>query len=69
MAKKTYKVKTRFIFEGEFEVKANNKEQAKEYILKHCGLVIGGDIHTTLPDATWDFNVHPTKQIVSIIKA
>ena len=72
MAKKTYKVKTRFIFEGDFEVNADNKQQAKEYVEKHCGLVLGRSTHTTLPDETmitWDFNVHSTKQIVSVTKA
>lgn len=69
MQNQTYKVKTRFVFEGEFEVNAKNKEQASEYVGKHCGLVIGGDIHTSLPDEiipTWDFEIHPTKQIISI---
>jgi hypothetical protein len=58
---KQYAVKTRFIFSGTFFVKANSKEQAKEYVEKHCGLVIGGNIHSTLPydEIDWDFPVHP----------
>ena len=66
---KTFKVRTRFVFEGEFEVNADNKEQAKEYVEKHCGLVIGGDIHTSLSDEiipTWNFSVHPDKKIISV---
>lgn len=65
---KNYEVKTRFVFEGIFNVKAENRQQAEEYILKHCGLVIGGDIHSTLPDDAidWDFRVHPDKQIKSV---
>ena len=37
-------------------------------VQKHCGLVIGGDIHSSLPDEDidWDFSVHPEKQIRSI---
>ena len=68
MAKKPYKVRTRFIFEGDFEVKADEKEQAKEYVERHCGLVIGGNIHSTIPSDTidWNFNVHPSKIIVSV---
>jgi hypothetical protein len=69
MAKKTYKVKTRFIFEGDFEVNADNKEQAKEYVGKHCGFVLGGNIHTSLPDeiiSDWDFSVHGDKEIISV---
>lgn len=61
--KKEYKVKTKFVFEGEFYIIAENKEQAKEYVQKHCGVVLGGDIHTSLPDdiCSWRFDVHPTK--------
>ncbi|MHB8261078.1 MAG: hypothetical protein ACYDCN_13400 [Bacteroidia bacterium] len=71
MAKKTYKVRTRFTFEGEFEVNAAHKEQAKEFVEKHCGFVIGGDIHTSLPIETipdWEFSVHGDKKIISVKK-
>ncbi len=58
-----YSVKTKFVFEGVFEVSAENKEDAREKIMKHCGLVIGSDIHSSLCDdeIDWDFSVHPTK--------
>lgn len=61
--KKEYTVKTKFVFEGEFYIKADSKEQAREFVEKHCGLVIGGDIHSTLPDddVNWNFDVHPKK--------
>jgi hypothetical protein len=60
---KTYTVKTKFIFEGEFYIKAKSKAEAREFVEKHCGLVIGGDIHTSLPNdiANWEFPVHPQK--------
>lgn len=59
--KKEYVIKTKFVFEGEFYIKAESKEQAKEMVKKHCGLVLGGNIHTTLPNelCDWDFNTHP----------
>lgn len=65
---KEFEVKTCFVFEGVFNVKADNRAQAAEYVQKHCGLVIGGDIHTTLPDEIidWDFLVHPEKQIKAV---
>lgn len=46
-------------------MEAFNREEAKELILKECGLVMGGDIHTTLPDGEvrWNFDTHPEKQI------
>jgi hypothetical protein len=63
MEKKEYTVKTKFVFEGEFYVKAESPAQAREFVGKHCGLVIGGDIHSTLPDedVNWSFNVRPKK--------
>jgi len=62
---KTYKIKTSFVFDGYFEVVAENKSQAREFVGKHCGLVIGGDIRSTLPDdmVNWEFDVHPKKVI------
>jgi hypothetical protein len=67
--KKTYTVETRFEFTGTFEVKAKSKQGAIEFVEKHCGLVIGGDIYSTLPDEdiNWQFPVHPEKKIVSIM--
>lgn len=64
-SKKDYQVKTKFVFEGTFTVKAESKQQARELVEKHCGLVIGGDIHSTLPgdEIYWAFNVHPQKVV------
>jgi len=63
--KRNFRIKTQFIFTGYFDIKAESKAQAIEYIGKHCGLVIGGDIHSTLPseDIDWEFDVHPIKKI------
>jgi hypothetical protein len=60
-----YEVKTRFIFEGTFSVEAENRAQAWEYVEENCGLVLGGNIHSTLPDeeVDWEFPVHPDKAI------
>jgi hypothetical protein len=64
---KKFEVKTRFVFDGVFNVKALNRQQAEEFVQRHCGLVIGGDIHSSLPgeDIDWDFPVHSEKQIRS----
>jgi hypothetical protein len=53
------------VFSGEFFVKAESKAEAKEYVEKHCGLVIGGDIHSSLSDedVDWDFPVYPDKAV------
>lgn len=65
---KQYEVKTRFVFEGTFRVNAENRKEARENIEKHCGLVMGGSIHTTLndEDVDWDFNTHPDTKIVAV---
>ncbi len=59
--RKEFCIETQFVFSGKFYVKADNPEQAREYVMKHCGLVLGREIHTTLPDdmVNWDFEVHP----------
>jgi len=61
---KEFVIKTQFIFEGKFYIKADDKAQAREYVEKHCGLVLNRGIHSTLPDdiVDWDFPYHPEKQ-------
>ena len=63
MKEKEYTVPMTFVFKGEFYIKAKSQEQANEYAEKHCGLVLGGDIHSSLPDedVNWNFSCHPDK--------
>ncbi len=64
MSKKKYTIKVKYIFSGEFYITANSRAEAEEIADKDCGLVIGGDIHTTSAAVEdWDFNVHPEKRI------
>lgn len=65
---KQYEVKTRFVFEGMFRVNAETPEEARRNVEQNCGLVMGGNIHTTLDekDADWDFGIHPETEIVDI---
>lgn len=62
---KQYRIKTKFIFEGEFIVTAENKSQAKEFVEKHCGMTEVRGVHSSLPDDTidWVFPIHPIKII------
>ena len=71
MAREKYKVYVKFIFSGYFEVSAESTIEAVEFIDKHCGLVLGGGVESTLPDddIDWDFNVHPEKKITRVRKA
>ena len=77
--KRIYRVRTQYIFEGMFEVLADNKEDARQKVLQNCGLVMGGSIHSTLPDDeinfssnalnnSWAFDRHPNRRIDRIMK-
>ena len=70
MKKKVYRVRTQYIFDGVFEVVAESMEDARQKVLQSCGLVMGGSIHSTLPDdeINWAFDRHPYKRIDSITK-
>ena len=60
MKKKVYRVRMQYIFEGVFDVVAESKEDARQKVLQDCGLVMGGSIHSTLPDEkiNWAFSTH-----------
>ncbi len=68
---KVYKIKTSFTFTGTFSVRAESEGQAREDIEEHCGLCMGGDIHTTLleEDIDWNFNVHPHKETLGLVES
>ena len=70
MKKKVYRVRTQYIFEGVFDVVAESKEEAQQKVLQNCGLVMGGSIHSTLPDdeINWAFDKRPNKRIDRITK-
>ena len=70
MKKKIYRVRTQYVFEGVFDVVAESKEDAQKKVLQDCGLVMGGSIHSTLPDdeINWAFDRHPNKRIDRITK-
>ena len=61
MKRKVYRVRTQYIFEGVFEVVAESKEDARQKVLQNCGFVMGGSIHSSLPDeeVNWAFSTHP----------
>lgn len=64
---KTFTVKVKFTFEGEFKVQAEDSQQARLFVEEHCGLVEGAPV-STLPydEVNWEFPVHPDKQIISV---
>ena len=60
-------VKVRYLFEGTYTVAADDRNEARTMVTRDCGLVLGGNIHTTLNDdeVDWKFDVHPDMQILS----
>lgn len=79
MKKKVYRVRTQYFFERVFDVVAESKEDARQKVLQNCGLVMGGGIHSTLPDDevnsssnalnnSWPFDRHPNKRTDRITK-
>ena len=79
MEKKVYRVRTQYIFEGVFEVVAESKEDVRQKVIQDCGMVMGGNVHNTLPDDeinfssnalnnSWAFDKHPNKRISKITK-
>ena len=70
MKKKVYRVRTQYVFEGVLDVVAESKEYVRQKVLQHCGLVMSGSIHSTLPDdeINWAFDRHPNKRIDRITK-
>ena len=70
MKKKVFRVRTQYVFEGVFDVVTESKEDARQKVLQDCGLVMGGSIHSTLPDdeINWAFDRHPNKRIDRITK-
>ena len=59
--KQRFLVYMQYVFDGVFDVVAESKEEARQKVLQDCGLVMGGNIHSTLPDEeiNWSFSTHP----------
>ena len=70
MKKQRFLVYTEYVFDGIFDVVAENMEEARQKVLQHCGLAMGGSIHSTLPDKeiNWAFDIHPNRRIDRIKK-
>lgn len=63
-----YDVKVRYAFEGTYTVVAEDRYQAERMVTEDCGLVLGGNIHTTCGDdevTDWNFDCHPDVQVLS----
>lgn len=65
MSKQSFQVPVTFKFAGIFNIVANSQAEADQFAQEHCGLVLGGSIHSSLPEdaVDWDFPIHPDKVI------
>ena len=61
MKKRIYRLRTQYVFEGVFEVVAESREDARQKVIQDCGMVMDGNVHSTLPDEeiNWAFSTHP----------
>ena len=61
MKKRIYRVRKQYVFEGVFEVVAESREDARQKVILDCEMVMGGNVHSTLPDEEiiWAFSTHP----------
>lgn len=63
---KKYRVYTEYTFSGYYDVVAETEDEARRMVTEDCGLVMGGNIHTSLYDEEvpyWDFDTHPEERI------
>lgn len=63
-----YDVRVRYAFEGTYKVVAEDRDEAERIVTEDCGLILGGNIHTTRDDdevTDWRFSSHPDMQILS----
>lgn len=59
--RRDYKVKIRFVFEGEAKVYATSKEEAKQIVKDSFGMRCG-EIHASAPNILdWDIDMTPNK--------
>lgn len=64
-----YDVRVRYAFEGTYTVVAEDHDEARQMVSEDCGLVLGGNIHTTRDDeevVDWHFGAHPDMQLLSV---
>ena len=56
-----YDVRVRYTFEGTYKVVAEDRDEAERIVTEDCGLVLGGNIHTTCDDdEVTDWRFTPT---------
>ena len=64
---KKHRITVRYIFEGSYEVWAEDVEDAERTIRENCGLVMGRSIQACDDNvADWNFPMHPKEEIILV---
>jgi hypothetical protein len=60
----TFEIPVRFVYNGVFEIKADNLQEAMDNVIHNYGMC-GCNIHSTLNNdrVDWEFPTHPDKEI------
>lgn len=63
-----HRIKVRYVFDGHYDIRAENEQDARRIAERDCGLVMGGSIHTSNDEQVvdWDFNMHPTVELMPV---
>lgn len=63
MAKKTFKIRAKFVFGGQIQVKAHNRQEAEAVAEKNIAALLG-EVEAFDDDIVdWDFPIHGEKVI------
>ena len=63
-----HRVRVQYVFDGYFDIIADNGQQARQIVDQECGLVMGGSIHTANDEDVkdWNFPMHPDIRVLSV---
>ncbi|OES24501.1 hypothetical protein [Alteromonas macleodii] len=65
MSLNTYRVPVHYVFVVNYDIVASSEQDACDIADRDCGLVLGGDIHTSNPESVtdWEADCHPDSSI------
>lgn len=63
----TYRVHTRFVISGTFEVNASSEADAQKKVRRFCGISAAWNPYSTLPErVSYRFSRYPVKEITQV---
>lgn len=58
MAKKTFKIRAKFVFGGQVQIKAHNRQEAEAIVEKNIAALLGKVEAVDEDIVDWDFPIH-----------